>query len=233
MQVYLLGLVDFEAALGVQRRLAYQVAGEAPAATLLLCEHFPLITIGRQGSRSHILCEPEELRARQWRVRWVNRGGGCQLHLPGQLALYPILPLDRLGLGLQAYLDRLHDVLIATLDDFGIRGETRTGQPGVWVGARLIAGVGVAVRQWVSYYGAVLNITPDLEPFRRVRCGGLDEEPMTSLARERRGPVRAALVRERLLDHFADRFGLATTALFFDHPLLSRKAPSDAFAPRS
>lgn len=233
LQVYLLGLVNFEAALGVQKRLAYHVAGEAPAASLLLCEHFPLITIGRQGSRSHILCEPEELRARQWPIRWVNRGGGCLLHLPGQLAIYPILPLDRLGLGLQAYLDRLHDVLVAVLDDFGMSGQTRAGQAGVWVGSRLIAGVGVAVRQWVSYYGAVLNVNPDLEPFRRVRCGSPGEEPMTSLARERRSPLRTSLVRERLLDHFAARFQLPAPALFFDHPLLSRKAPSDAFASHS
>ena len=94
LQVYLLGTVDFEAALVVQKRLAYHVAGDASGAALILCEHFPLITIGRQGSRSHILCEPDEIRTRQWRIRWVNRGGGCLLHLPGQLAIYPILPLD-------------------------------------------------------------------------------------------------------------------------------------------
>src|SRR5712691_2702948 len=75
LQVYLLGLVEFESALVLQRRLAYQVAGDRDGAVLFLCEHPPLITVGRQGSRAHILCEPEELRARQWRVRWVNRGG--------------------------------------------------------------------------------------------------------------------------------------------------------------
>jgi lipoyl(octanoyl) transferase len=220
LQVYLLGLVDFEAALLVQKRLAYHLAGDASGAALILCEHFPLITIGRQGSRSHVLCEPEELRARQWRIRWVNRGGGCLLHLPGQLAIYPILPLDRLGLGVQAYLDGLHDVLVAVLDDFGIRGETRPGRAGVWVGSRLIADVGVAVRQWVSYFGVVFNVNPDLEPFRRVRSGGTGEVPMTSLTRERRSPLRTALVRERLLEHFAIRFQLTPSGLFFDHPLL-------------
>jgi lipoyl(octanoyl) transferase len=233
LQVYLLGPVAFEAALAFQRRLVYGVAENSPAAALMLCEHPALITVGRQGSRSHILCEPEELRARQWRVRWVNRGGGCFLHAPGQLAVYPILPLDRLGLGLQAYLDRLQEVLVAVLDDFGVRGETRPGQAGVWVGSRLLAGVGVAVRNWVSYYGAIVNVSPDLESFRRVRCGGAGEEPMTSLARERRSSLAMSLVRERLLEHFTTRFHLVQTALFFDHPALSRKAPSDAFATHS
>ena len=232
LQAYLLGPVEFEAALTLQRFLVYQVAGDRDGAALLCCEHPPLITVGRQGSRAHILCEPEELRARRWQVRWVNRGGGCVLHLPGQLAVYPILPLDRLGLGIQAYLDRLQDVLSALLDDFNISAETRPGRPGLWVGGRPIAAVGVAVRQWVTYYGTVLNINPDLEPFRRVRCVGGAEEPMTSLERERRGPLRPALVRERFLEHFAERFGFDRTSLFFDHPALPRRAPSDAVANR-
>jgi lipoyl(octanoyl) transferase len=231
LQAYLLGLVDFEAALTLQRRLVYQVSGDRSAAALLVCEHPPLITVGRQGSRNHIFFEPAELVIRRWPVRWVNRGGGCLLHGPGQLALYPVMPLDRLGLGVQAYLDRLQQVLIDVLDDFSIRAESRRGQAGVWVGPRLIAGVGVAVRDWVTYFGAYLNVHPDLHPFRKVRAGG--GEPMTSLERERRGPLRPTLVRERLLEHFATRFGFARTALFHDHPSLGRKAPSDALAASS
>jgi lipoyl(octanoyl) transferase len=232
LQAYLLGPVEFEAALVLQRLLVYQVAGDRDSAALLCCEHAPLITVGRQGSRAHILCEPEELRARRWQVRWVNRGGGCVLHLPGQLAVYPVLPLDRLGLGIQAYLDRLQGVLAAVLADFSIPAETRQGRSGLWVGGRPIAAVGVAVRQWVTYYGAVLNINPDLEPFRLVRCVGGSEGPMTSLERERRGPLRPALVRERFLEHFAERFGFARTSLFFDHPALKRPAACGAVANR-
>ncbi len=232
LQAYLLGTVEFEAALAFQRRLVYQVSGERASSFLLCCEHPPLVTVGRQGSRAHILFEPEELRARQWPVRWVNRGGGCLLHLPGQLALYPVLALDRLGLGLRDYLDRLQDVVVAVLDDFGVRGQTRPGQPGVWVGPRPIAAVGVAVRDWVAYYGIALNVNPPLDLYRRVLWGGVREAPMTSLARERRGPLRPALVRERFLDHFAARFPFTRVALFSDHPSLSRKAPSDALASR-
>lgn len=230
LQVYLLGLVEFESALVLQRRLAYQVAGDRDGAVLLLCEHPPLISVGRQGSRAHILCEPEEIRARQWRVRWVNRGGGCVLHQPGQLAVYPILPLDRLGLGVRAYLDRLHETFVATLDDFKVRGETRPDRPGVWVGRRPVAATGVAVRDWVSYYGTYFNINPDLEPFRRIRCAGSAQEPMTSVERERRGPLRPSLVRERFLEHFTTGFGFTRTILFSEHPALSRKPYSGAVA---
>jgi lipoyl(octanoyl) transferase len=233
LQVYLLGSVEFEAALALQRLLAYQVAGDRSQAALILCEHPPLITVGRHGSRRHIRCEPEELRLRRWPVRWVNRGGGCVLHVPGQLAIYPVLALDRLGLGLQDYLDRFHQVLADVLDDFQVRGETRPGQAGVWVGSRLVAAVGVAVRDWVTYYGASFNVNPDLELFRLVRCSNRDQEPMTSLERERRGPLKPALVRERVLEHVAARFSFDRTALFFNHPTLVRTAPASTVTTRS
>ena len=221
LQAYLLGPVEFEAALALQRRLVYTVTGDRGNAFLVLCEHPPLISVGRQGSRTHIRFEPDELRARRWAVRWVNRGGGCLLHVPGQLAVYPVLALDRLGLGVQGYLERLQAVVLAVLDDFGVRGQTRLGQPGVWVGSRMIADVGVAVRSWVSYYGGALNINPALDVFRGVRTGGPVDGPMTSLERERRGPLRPALVRERLLEHFAALFGFSRVSLFSDHPSLS------------
>ncbi len=228
LQAYLLGPVEFGAALDLQRLLAYQVAGDRGQAAVVLCEHPPLITIGRQGSQTHVQLEPEELQVRGWRVRWVNRGGGTLLHLPGQMAIYPILPLDRLGLGINQYLVRLESVLSAVLDDFTVRPDTANGASGIRVGGRLIADCGVAVRDWVTYYGAVLNVNPDLELFRRVRCGVPADGPMTSIERERRGPLRAALVRERFLEHFAAHFQFDRTSLFFHHPSLPRKALSKA-----
>jgi lipoyl(octanoyl) transferase len=227
LQAYLLGSVSFDAALALQRLLVYQTTGDRDSASLLLSEHPPLITVGRHGSRAHILFEPEELQHRRWPVRWVNRGGGCVLHLPGQMIACPILALDRLGLGIAAYLERLQDVVLAVLDDFSIRGVTQLGRPGVWVNGRLIASFGVAVRDWVAYYGLAFNINPDLHPFRQVRCDPLSREPMTSLVRERRGPLRISLVRERFLEHFAEQFGFGRSSLFFHHPALARRAPSD------
>src|SRR5579885_658872 len=225
LQAYLLGTVDFEAALALQRHLVYHVGGDRGRAALVLCEHPPAITVGRQGSRAHILYEPEELRALRWRVRWVNRGGGCLLHLPGQMAIYPILPLDRLGLGLQDYLDRLGRVIIDVLADFSVAATAGPLGTEVHVGSRPVAHLGVAVRDWVSYYGAAFNVHPDLEPLRKVRTAA-DAPPMTSLERERRGPLRAALVRERFLEHFAARFGFGRLSLFFHHPALGSRAGS-------
>jgi lipoyl(octanoyl) transferase len=220
LHAYLLGAVDFEAALRFQRRLHYEVAAEPSQAALVLCEHPSIITVGRQGSRAHIRVEPRDLESRRWSIRWVNRGGGCLLHLPGQLAIYPILPLEPLRLNIPDYLHRLGETLCDLLKDFSIRGEPRITESGVWVRGRLIAAFGVAVRNWVTYFGAYLNVQPCLDPFRVLSLTAGSEEPMTSLERERHGPVRPALVRQRLLEHFGSRFGFARTAFFSDHPAL-------------
>jgi lipoyl(octanoyl) transferase len=233
LQAYLLGSVDYDEMLRCQRRLVYEVSGDRARSVLLLCEHPPLISVGREGSREYIGYEPAELAARGWPVRWVNRGGGCLLHLPGQLAVYPVLALDRFGLDLQAYLDRLHAVLLDVLADLEVPAERRPGRAGVWANGRLIAHVGVAVREWVAYFGAALNVHPDIEPFRRVLCAGPGERAMTSIARERREAVRDATVRQRLVEAFERHFCFRRTSLFHHHPALSRPAPTDAVASRS
>jgi lipoyl(octanoyl) transferase len=233
LQVYLLGTVDYADMLRWQRRLVYEVSGDRSRAVLLLCEHRPLISVGREGSREHITYEPGDLATRGWPVHWVNRGGGCLLHLPGQVAVYPVLALDRLGLDLQGYLDGLHRVLTDVLTGLDVSAEPRPGRAGVWANGRLIAHIGVAVREWVAYFGAAVNVHPDLEPFRRVLCAGPGESPMTSIARELREPVRDATVRQRLVEAFAQHFGFARTSLFHNHPALTRPAPSDAVATRS
>lgn len=227
LQVYLLGLVEFEDVLQLQRRLAFEIAGAPEQAALIICEHPPLITVGRQGSWGHILFEQQELAAREWQVRWVNRGGGCILHLPGQLAIYPVLSLAHHQLGIRDYIERVQQVLIDLLDDFRIPAVGRDDAAGLWVGKRPIAALGIAVREWVAYYGAILNVNNDLGLFKLVRGQNADDDPMTSLVRERRGPLRFSLVRERLLEHFAHRFPFGRTTLFSDHPLIRRKVASD------
>src|SRR5260370_7169288 len=107
------GVVDFETALRLQRRLHFEVCENRTQAALMLCEHPPAISVGRQGSHAHIRWTGEEVVPRRLPVRWVNRGGGCVLHLPGQLAVYPILPLDRLGLDVADYLRRLGEPSLA------------------------------------------------------------------------------------------------------------------------
>jgi lipoyl(octanoyl) transferase len=217
LQVYLLGPVDFDTLQRFQRWLHFEISGNRSRAALIVCEHSPLITIGRQGSRSHVRLETEELRLRGWAIRWVNRGGGCILHTPGQIALYPILPLDRLGLTIPDYLRRLNVVIARLLEDFNINGEATDA--GVRVGQRLLSINGVSVHDQVTTYGTYLNVQPPLGLYRNAMA--TDQAALTSLERERRGPVRMALVRERLVELFRACFGFARVTLFSDHPALA------------
>lgn len=220
LEVYLLGCVDFEAMLRLQRRLHFEVTGDRRLAALVVCEHPPLVTVGRQGSRSHIRLDAS------WPVRWVNRGGGCILHVPGQLGLYSILPLDRLGLDISQYLQRLTATICDLLGDFSVEAHGSEDQAGVFVGARPAALLGVGVRNWVTTYGAYVNIHPPLDLFNHVDVLGAT---MTSLERERGGPVRPSLVRERLVEHFRTHLGFEHATVFTEHPALE-KAPRRAAA---
>ncbi|HJZ55209.1 MAG TPA: hypothetical protein VKE74_09635 [Gemmataceae bacterium] len=218
LQAYLLGGLSFDALLGLQRRLVYEVGGNRDSAALIVCDHPTGVTIGREGSRLHVRASPEELHSRGWPVRWVSRGGGAMLHLPGQVTCYPVLALDRLGLTPVGYLRELQAVVIDLLRDHGITATADPERPGVRVGSRRIAHLGAAVRGWVSCFGLVLNVDPDLEPFRDVHCDG-DAEPMTSIQRE--APTvraRTAGVRQRLVELIAARFHFDRVSPFHTHP---------------
>lgn len=225
LSTYLLGTVGFEDMQRLQRKLHFDITGERDQAALVLCEHGPLITVGRHGSARHIHLEPRELFERGWPVRWVKRGGGCWLHLPGQLAIYLLAPLERMRLSIADFSARLAEALCRTLGDFSVRGQQAApagGMPagGVLLHQRLIACLGLAVHDWVTTFGACLNVHPDLEPYRQVRSYPAPEQPMTSLVRERRGPVRPAFVRQRLIEHVVALFGFSRVSLFTEHPLL-------------
>jgi len=213
LRAYLLGTLTFDETAVLQRRLMYEVAGDPSAATVLLLDHPPGITIGREGSRIHVHLGGDALKSRGWSTQWVARGGGTMLHLPGQVACYPLLPLDRLGLTVAAYLDRLHEAVLDILAESNIRGEVDPSRPGVFVNGRRIAHVGAAIRNFVSGYGIVLNVNPDLEPFHDVACDG-DSEPMTSLQRETIHRVRLSGVRQQFVEAIQKRFGFTRVSLF-------------------
>jgi lipoyl(octanoyl) transferase len=231
-EVYLLGLVDFDEAQLLQQRLVYDLGESDHAGALVLCEHPPTISIGRSGSRAHVAADDEELHRLGIPVRWVNRGGGASLHLPGQLNAYLALDLSRAGLDMKGYLDGLHRALVGLLREFDLKGATREGSPGVFVGNARVASVGVAVKRWIAYYGVTINVGPFLEPFQ------LLDEPgpgggrlrLTSLEAQRQRPAPMPKVRESLIRHLEETFGLGRHHVYTDHPMVRRKARLHAYA---
>ena len=230
LEVYLLGLVDFESCLYLQDKLVGEIGDRNDGqGALLMCEHPPLITIGREGSRSHIACDPQELTARQIDVRWLNRGGPCVMHTPGQLALYPIIPLERRGLGLASYRDRLEGAVMDSCGELQVPAWVRPETPGVWCRCGQIAQLGVAVRSWVSYHGMFVNVCPSLDLQKLVHPPEAANR-MTSLSAQRVRPTSLHSVRESLMRRVAERLGYTRYHVYTGHPLLRRTKRIVAYA---
>jgi lipoyl(octanoyl) transferase len=227
LEIYLLGQVDFDDIQQLQRRLVYDLGeSEAGGGALILCEHPPTISVGRSGSRAHILVDDEELRSRGIGVRWVNRGGGCVLHLPGQLVGYLALPLAASGLDVHRYLDRLHQVLIEVLREFDLEGANPPDRPGVFLGNARVASVGVAVNRWIAYHGFTLNVSTFLEPFEVLG----EPHRQASMESRRQRPAPMAKVREAVIRRVEEVFGLERHHLYTHHPLIRRKVNTHAYA---
>jgi lipoate-protein ligase B len=222
------GTLDYAAFLRFQEQVHREVEqGEAPG--LILCEIAPFVSVGREGSWTHIHFDPDDDWGKEVQVRWVARGGGCWLHLPGQLLIAALLPLVRMRLTLGEHLLRLQTVLRRLLAEYEVAQVAVEPYRFVLAGKRPIACLGVAVNNDVTGHGAVLNVNPLLEPYRRV-FPGERQRPMTSIARECRRPLRPARVRERLLEHFQAAYGFSRCSLFLEHPSLSPENCSHAIA---
>ncbi len=224
VETFLLGRIGFERCLKLQRRLVEQVGTRDDGQiVVLICEHPPIITVGRGGSPGDVALHSRTLRERQIEVRWVNRGGGCMVHCPGQLAVYPIVPLRWHEFSVGEYLQRFQAGLMETLDTLNIPGTAPPGRIGVWGRTGQLAAVGVAVRNWVTYYGAYLNVSPPMGLFRLVDTDPDGQTAMSCLLAERRGSARMTAVRATLVGHLAEAFGCERYHLHTGHPWLRKE----------
>jgi lipoyl(octanoyl) transferase len=222
LDVFLLGMVDLDTSLALQERLRREIASRNDAyGAILICEHPPSVTIGREGSFADVLVEREELVARKMDVRWLNRGGGTFVHLPGQLAASVIVPLDRLGLGLLSFRSSLENALIRTAADLKVPAERSTVAPGVVCRCGQFAFIGASVRDWVSHGGLYINVSVPQEALDLIRWSRA-EHRVTSLATQRTRPTAMSTVRESLIRNLANSLGYDDYHAYSGHPLLHR-----------
>jgi lipoyl(octanoyl) transferase len=178
------GLVAYETALAVMDARAAAVAAGTRSELVWLLEHPPLYTAGT-SARSEDLLQPD-----RFPVHAAGRGGQYTYHGPGQRIAYVMLDVRRRGSDVRAFVSALEGWIIATLDAFGVRGETRTDRVGVWVARPekgpgmedKIAAIGIRLRRWVSLHGLSLNVEPDLEHFAGIVPCGISGHGVTSLA---------------------------------------------------
>ena len=228
LEAHLLGQVEFGRCLELQRRLVDAAAARADGRIdLLICEHPEIITIGRGGSPADVRLDAEPLRAGQLEVRWVKRGGGCMVHVPGQLAVYPIVDLAWHDFSVGEYLDRFQAGVLETLDELGFSGTARPPRHGIWGRTGQLVSLGVAVRDWVSSHGAYLNVAPAMGLFRLVDTDPEEMTRMSCLMAERRQPIKMTSVRAELVGRLADAFGCDRYHLHTGHPWLRRESTNE------
>ena len=176
-----LGLMPYEAALVAQEqaltRVVAGVTGE-----IFTVEHPSVITLGRHADLKHVLHPESELTEAGISLVRTERGGEVTCHNPGQLVIYPILPLSRMGLSVRSYVRLLEQSIINTLREVGLAATRDPNYPGVWVGADKICAVGIRIKQRVSMHGIALNIDNDLSIFNRVVPCGIQGRGVTSVS---------------------------------------------------
>jgi lipoyl(octanoyl) transferase len=168
-QFHLLGQVDYEDCLTAQKRVAYDALTRGDGRLVaILCEHPPLITIGRRGSREQLRFTGAELAERELTVRYVARGGGCLLQGPGQLGIYVITQLAWHGWSVGDFLRRLQSGLQRVIEQAGLSTQSLPGRFGLWGTSGLLAAVGASVKYGVTSQGAFLNVENELTSAPRV-----------------------------------------------------------------
>jgi lipoyl(octanoyl) transferase len=193
ISVLQLGTIDYATGLCLQQRLVELRKEDRIGDVLLLLEHSPVITLGRNAKPKNILASPELLAQRGVEVFECDRGGDVTFHGPGQLVGYPIFDLrgiatpdgKRKTLGAIDYVRRLEEVLIRTCADFGIPAARICGLTGVRMSPEAkIAAIGVHISRAVTSHGFALNVTTDLDCFNLIIPCGITTKPVTSMAKE-------------------------------------------------
>src|SRR5450755_2373616 len=192
IQVLNLGVVPYDTALHLQRTLLQLRKADRIGNTLLLLEHPPIITLGRNAKLDNVLASPEFLAQRGVELVEIDRGGDVTFHGPGQLVAYPIFDLRSFEpkVGAVEFVRRLEEVLIRTCGDFGIATQRIKGLTGVWTYAlpnkpeAKIAAIGVHISRSVTTHGFALNVSTDLDSFSLIVPCGIAGKPFTSLERE-------------------------------------------------
>jgi lipoyl(octanoyl) transferase len=178
MDVRHLGLVEYEPTWRAMQRFTDE-RGPNTIDELWLLEHPPVFTLGLNGRREHVLA------AGDIPVVHVDRGGQVTYHGPGQLVVYPLIDLRRLGVGIRDLVVRLENSVIELCARHGVEAVGRRDAPGVYVGGRKLASIGLRVRRGCTYHGLALNVVNELEPFTRINpCGfeGLQTVKLADLA---------------------------------------------------
>jgi len=232
-QIVDLGLIGYAEAYALQKRIVAARKADAIGDVLLLCEHTPVITQGRNGKREHLLVSENVLRQRNVEFHETSRGGDVTYHGPGQLVGYPILQLGAIRKDVVWYVRMLEEVMIRTSAEFGIEAARESGKTGIWVqaeekdlkqrapreegqgeiAAEKLGAIGVHISRWVTSHGFAYNVSTDLRNFDLIVACGISGRKATSLEKLLGRAVSLKEVAHRIAEHFGEVFGVGMQKL--------------------
>ncbi len=202
--IFDLGLSDYKAALRYQKEMFAEAKSGTFKSALIVCRHFPVITLGRLADKKNILASEHQLLKDDILVYEIERGGDVTYHGPGQIIVYPIFNLNFLKRDIHWFLRQIEAVIIDLLFGFGIASSRRSGFTGVWVEDKKIASIGIAIKNWITFHGLSLNVEKrDLENFKTIRPCGMNIE-MTSIETVLGKEVNADTIKEKLIAAFSN-----------------------------
>ena len=180
---------------------------------LLFVEHNPVYTLGKSGKAENMLVSEEYLRSIGAEFYRIERGGDITYHGPGQIVGYPILDLEKLGIGLRQYIDSLEQSIIDVCAEWGVEAGRIEGASGVWIEpesprARKICAIGVRSSRYVTMHGFAMNVSTDLRYFSHINPCGFVDKGVTSLSRELGREVALDEVKGQIVKHLAEKLNV-------------------------
>lgn len=177
----------------------------------LFVSHPHIFTLGKNGNLDHLLISNIKLQEINAQFIKTNRGGDITYHGPGQIVGYPIFDLDNFFNDIHKYMRLLEEVIIKTINFYGIKGERSNGETGVWIDvnkpmARKICAIGVKASQWVTMHGFALNLSPNLSYFDYIVPCGIQNKYVTSLEKELGISVNPDEVKKVIKKYFSEIF---------------------------
>jgi lipoate-protein ligase B len=200
------GCVQYSQALDLQLRVCDLKKRGFEKDVLLLLEHPPTITLGRNASPTNLLAKEEDLKSRGVGKWNVDRGGDVTFHGPGQLVGYPILSLHPDERDVHGYMRNLEESLIRLLASYDIKGERDARFTGVWTAREKIAAMGVHISRWITRHGFALNVNTDLSFYKMIVPCGITGRSVTSMKEQLSRDVELAEVADRYIPEFSAVF---------------------------
>lgn len=194
-----LGKLEYERVLEMQLSLVKLRKNGMARDTLILVEHPPVVTVGKDGHKENF----ENLKIKPF---FIDRGGDVTYHGPGQLVVYFIFNLARRGRDLHSFMQTIQEGIISAMKNIGIEAEKGDEHTGVWVKKNKIASIGIAVKNWISYHGAAINLNTKLDDFTQINPCGLDAEIMISAEKIKKKKIDIVDFKEILLSKYSKLF---------------------------